>query len=350
MKNLKHLNEEGEQIYSEAQAKELLNVQAWYNKTLQQLNDQLAKKKSDVVIKYMKLAQQQAIQTAAKTAANAQTTTAAKTGPAVGPTVNTAGETVNAQGNKVAQESYSDIMRVKEVINEENYDTRYADSETVQDLKDYMDAENVSYIEDEDETTLDFDKNELDPEWQGELDDLGLEELDKDVETDDILDVTDDEDEEEPEEDGEYDEDEADMQDEIDEKKVFYVKVTDAAGDFTGKIYKLFDEGDWRAKVIDGESKTFEQLNYDPDFDDIDIIAFLRENYDDAELISEDEYNEHIESPDEIKESLLNGRKKEEPEEVEEALDGNGNALTIQDKVRESHTIPTFNDYLNETR
>ena len=49
-------------------------------------------------------------------------------------------------------------------------------------------------------------------------------------------------------------------------------------------------------------------MNYDPDFDQYDIIAFLRENYDDANIIDKDEFNEHVESPE------------EEPEELEESL------------------------------
>ena len=63
---------------------------------------------------------------------------------------------------------------------------------------------------------------------------------------------------------------------EIDEDKVFYVKVNEDGQEFVGKIYKLFDDGDWRAKIVDGNSDTFEQLNYDPNFDDSDILAFLR--------------------------------------------------------------------------
>lgn len=326
---MKTINEQdvgavGDDIY----AKELLNVQTWYNNELKRLNDSLAKKRNDAFVRYQKRAATQAAlaatqKQAAKVAGTQQPATPVKTTG----TVDSAGKPVNADGSPVTSESLN-ILKVKE-INEETFDTRYADSENVQDLKNYMDAEDIPYIEDEDETTIDFDKNELDPEWLDQLEEIGLEETDDDVETDDILDIQDEEDtlEEKPE-----GEDITDTHEEIDEEKVFYVKITDADGDFTGKLYKLFDEGDWRAKVVEGTSKTFEKLNYDPFFDEFDIIAFLRENYDDAELITKEQFNK--ESND------------EKSKDIEEALDGNGNMLTIQ----ESHKIQTFEEYLNETR
>lgn len=314
----KYLNEE-EMIGDDVYAKELLNIQTWYNQEDQKLKNILAKKRMSALQNYQKRAQQQAVlkatQSAAKTTANAATTTK----PALTGTgnVDSTGARVNAQGNKVTQESYSNILRIKE-LNEETFDTHDADSETIQDLKDYMDAENISYIEDEDQTTLDFDKEELDLEWIDELPNMGLEEIGDDVETDDILDYTDDEDE--TIEDDEYsdEEDLVDTHEEIDEKKVFYVKVTDADGDFTGKVYKLFDDGDWRARVTEGNSETFEKLNYDPMWDEHDILAFLHENYDDAELISEEEFNDEVE--------------------------------TTEPEIEESHKIQTYEQFLNEAR
>jgi len=200
-----------------------------------------------------------------------------------------------------------------ESMNESTFTTTNADPYEIQDLKDYLDAENISYFEEEGGGVIDFDETELDKEWQDRISDMGLEE---DVPTDDILTVDDDNDEESDEED-------IIVQDEkIDEDKVFYVKITDADGDFTGKIYKLFDEGDWRAKIVDGESDTFEKLNYDPSWDEFDIIAFLRENYDDAELVSEDEFNDTVEETD----------------------------VTPKEDVEESanHKIPTLDQFINE--
>jgi len=318
MKKFKNINEQemmGDDI--EIYADELLSIQTWYNQEDQRLKNMLAKKRNDALIKYQQRAKIQATQ---KTTPTPSTNTiAAAQQPKTG-TVTTAGQPVNAQGNPPTPtvESYSDILKIKELINEESFDTRYADSDDVQNLKDYMDAENISYIEDEDGTNIDFDKNELDPEWKDNLEQIGLEEIDDDVKTDDILDYTEDEETEEEKEIEDEEEDLADIHDKIDEEKVFYVKVTDADGDFTGKIYKLFDDGEWRAKIVDGNSGTFEKLNYEPSWDEHDIIAFLHENYDDAELISKDEFNDHIEEPE---------------KELE---------------VHESHKIQTYEEFLNE--
>lgn len=309
MENKNHLNEE-DLVYSEAHAKELLNIQANYNKALQELNNKLAKQKSDLAVKYLKISQAQQQQAQLK-AVNTQT--AQKQEPKTG-TVDTSGRPVNADGSPVTKESYSNILRLKPLLKEESFDTRYADEEDVEDLKKYMDAENIPYVEDEDETELDFDEEELDPEWQDELEQMGLEQMgeDDDVRTDDILDYTDDEEKGEDDQEETVDSDEPaededlyDEHEDVDEKKVFYVKISDDEGNFIGKVYKLFNDGDWRAKVVKGDSKTFEKLNYDPDYDEYDIIAFLRENYDDADLISKEEFNGEIENESsEIKESL----------------------------------------------
>lgn len=311
-------------IYNDAHAKELLQLRVNYNKELQRLNDRFAKLEMDLASKYMRLSQQQqTISTAQQKETTQQPQQQKMTG-----TVTTSGQPVNADGSPVTKESYEDILKVKEKLNETEYDTEDVDAESLQDLKDYMDAENISYIEDEDDTTLDFDEDELDDEWFDELDDLGFKKEDEDVETDDILDVEDEEDKENTDK----------ISKDIDEKKVFYVKIKDEGKEFTGKLYKLFDGGDWRAKLVDGESDTFEKMNYDPDFDQYDIIAFLRENYDDADLISEDEFNDHVEHP------------VEEPEEVEEALGGNGNVLTAQDAKLREHRIETYEEFLNESK
>lgn len=188
---------------------------------------------------------------------------------------------------------------VYEGLNETKFNTENVASKEYEDLKDYMDAENISYTEDEDKTSLTFDEDKLDPEWKEQLDDIGLEKED----TKDILTIEDDDDENiESDE-----EDISDVDEKIDEDKVFYVKIEDEGDAFVGKIYKLFDEGDWRSKIVDGTSETFEKINFDPAYDEFDIISFLRENYADAELLSEDEYNKYVEnSSKEIKESLHN--------------------------------------------
>jgi len=500
---MNRLYEEGDVVYSEAHAKELLGIQANYNKMLQELNNKLAKQKSDCNVKFMKIAQQQtaAQKAAEKAKVTPQTTT--NTTKQTG-TVDTAGNTTNVKGNPAAPTVESiDILRVKELneegermtgkmdwgehhdmsnwyekakltpktedkkesrkrvkhmtwevrqklidikreiqdlksdlsyytekfyspelmggeteeffaqlgpeaseilnsgvyeteeeklralqqagvpyakgvlrdyyhyypefnpaldadrkkgekeipkietqiqklqdkydkmesmyesVNESTFLIKNVDPYELQDLKDYLDAENISYAEDEDGETIDFDKTELDQEWQDKMDEMGFE--DNDSETNDILTIADDGEES-------TEDDFAETDEKINEEKVFYVKVDDEGEEFVGKIYKLFDEGDWRAKVISGNSDTFEQLNYDPDFDEVDIIAFLRENYADAEILSEDEFNSHVEDSE-----------AEPEEEVEEGLIGNGNMTTNKSRIRE-HEIPTFDQYLNEIK
>lgn len=355
---------EQEQIYSEQHAKELLAIQANYNKKLKQLNTELAKQKSDLMIKHMKIAQQQAAaaQLKQKTKIEPQQQVVAKTG-----TVDTAGNPVTSKGgtptvesieilrmgnkNKSLNEGMVTVIKnklrklkdlgqnlidrrmkkeltpeqyqyyidnkkeflemtvrkykkqLKKQVNEATFSTQGVNDDDYFRLKDYLDAEDISYSEDEDGTEITFDETELDKEWQDQLDIMGLKSFDddyfdEDPNTDDILSF---EDENE------------------DDDKVFYVKVEDEGEAFIGKIYKLFDEGDWRSKIIDGKSDTFEKINFDPDYDEYDIIAFLRDNYADAEVISKNEFNDHVENPElepEIKEGI--------------------------------HRIPTLNQFLNE--
>ena len=504
---MKHLYEQGTQpgdaVYSEAHAKELLNVQANYNKMLQELNNRLAKQKSDLAVKYMKLAQTQAAQKAAATTAKTTTAPTTQQAAATG-TVTTAGQPVNAQGNPGTPkvESYPDILRIKELnevedkyahiphnmrnwyqkpeaqegyeepekiktprrkkitskvqnqmldiegeiddlkseikwtkekfesptyegiegeieqffaeigsaaseilnsgahkddeekayalrevgvenpeeiiqnyyyyypefnpeldkerekaeekikklkdeveqletklskleemyesVNEGTFNTEKVDPYELQDLKDYLDAENISYSEDEDTGSLDFDETELDKEWKDKMDSMGMEE-NVPEETDDILSMEDDDGDIDGWKDSEGEwhygnEEDIDItakDEKIDEEKVFYVKVDDEAEQFIGKIYKLFDEGDWRSKIVDGESETFEKLNYDPDWDEVDIIAFLRENYADAELVSEDEFNDHVEEPEaepETEENTEVEENKNEPNDMKKLV------------------------------
>lgn len=204
------------------------------------------------------------------------------------------------------KKEYNRLDSIYESINESTYSLINADTGEIQSLKDYMDQENISYSEDEDGTTITFDEDELDDEWRDQLPEIGLE-----VETDDILSMEDDE--------FDDDSDIISKDKQIDAEKVFYVKIDDEGEAFIGKIYKLFDDGDWRSKIVDGQSETFEKLNYDPEWDEFDIIAFLRENYADAELVDEEEFNDHVEDPE------------LEPE--------------ITEKL---HIIPTLDEFLNE--
>jgi hypothetical protein len=317
--DMKKLNEE-EQIYSEAHAKELLQLQVLYNKALQDLNNKLAKQKSDLAVKHMKLAQQTVTQE--KTAQKTQVRPLQQqkqTG-----TVDTTGKPVDAQGNLV-QDSYPDILKVKNILSESisTYDTENADETELQSLKDYMDAESIEYKDDE--NSIEFDDEQLDKEWQEMILDMGLEQTEvsadvKELESEYPEDNDDNTDSngwkdsdgewhygnEEPENLGVEDDniDLVDVEDQIEENEVFYVKVNDDGKEFVGKIYKLFDEGDFRSKIILGNSETFEKFNYDPDYKESDIMTFLKENYDDVELLSENEFDEILKLSEKNNENL----------------------------------------------
>jgi len=283
-------------------AQDLLNIQSWYNGELKNLNDKLAQKKSEALLKYQERVRT-TIQKQQATNKPEQTTQQKPTQTFTQKT----GET----GEKTT-ESYHDILKIKSInkLDEATYKTDNVDVYELKQLKDYLDAENIPYEEDEEEGNIDFDKSELDKEWKDRIENIGLEEISDDEDISDIVTIE--------------DEDEDDIYDihkEIEKKKVFYVKVKDDKNTFIGKIYKLYDDDSWRVKVVEGESETFEKLNYDPDYDEIDIIAFLRKIYDDVELLSEDEYRDYM--------------KNKEKENIKEYT------------TESLHKIPTFNDFLS---
>lgn len=266
-------------------------------------------------------------------------------------------EDLNNQIAKI-EDQIQKISSMYESLNEASYNIEDVDSEELQNLKDYLDAENISYLEDEDQTEIDFDESEIDDEWKEQLDDLGFDEKEFENEipdTDDILSIEDEDEAESEEVEGE--ENITDIDDKINEDKVFYVRITDDNETFVGKIYKLFDEGDWRAKIIEGSSETFEKLNYEPDFDEFDIIAFLRENYDDAELISEDEFNDHVEeSVAAVASPLLRaaagaaavkfGENMADKATEQITEDGEDSKESKETNESVKHRIPTLDDYL----
>jgi len=260
-------NSMGDQAFAE----ELLQIQVWYNQEKKRLDDTLAKKRSDAAIKF----QQRAL---TKTA-TPKTQGAKPTG-----TVDTAGNPVTPQGTPVTPTVESLLSVKPRFLKESIYNLKNVEPNDLDDLKDYMDAENISYIEDEDGSTIDFDETELDKEWNDQLPKMGLGYVANFDDGDEILSIKD-----------EDEDDIVDIDKNIDSKKVFYVKIDDEGAAFIGKIYKLEDNGEWESKLIKGESETFEKLNYDSEWDEFDIIAFLRENYADAQLIDEDEFNDHVE-------------------------------------------------------
>lgn len=176
-------------------------------------------------------------------------------------------------------------------LNEEVFDTSEADARELLNLKNYMDAENISYLEGE--NTIEFDEDVISPEWRDLLTDVGIKKLEEFTEKsvseeDEIEEIID---EDEVDEETELTPEEHEK---IDEEKVFYVKIEDEGEAFIGKIYKNKDDEEWLSKIVVGESETFDKLYYEPEWDEVDIIAFLRENYADATLIPQEEYNEKV--------------------------------------------------------
>jgi len=93
-----------------------------------------------------------------------------------------------------------------------------------------------------------------------------------------------------------------------DDDYVFYIRINEKGNEFIGKIYKLSPDGDWYGVVKEGQSKTFKKISYPPEYDEMDIIEFLGENYDKVEIIGSDEFNEYIEDEeDEIDEDIIGG-------------------------------------------
>ena len=193
------------------------------------------------------------------------------------------------QPTMMAQESYNGILKIKKKVNETVFDISDADLEELEEVKNFMASESIPY-EEPTEDTIEFDETKLDPEWRHMLTDIGIKKLDdfqQEISDEPEIELT-------PEE-----------HENIDEEKVFYVQVENEGDAFIGKIYKLNDSEEWMAKVTVGESDTFDKLYYDDEWDEVDIIAFLRENYADAILISEDEFNAQVlDKTDEIQEAV----------------------------------------------
>lgn len=229
--------------------------------------------------------------------AQAATNTTATTQPTT--------NTTNTAGTPTRESFSSDILRVKKKVNESTFDISSAEPEELEEIKNFMDSESIEYKEEGD--TLEFDEDRLDPEWRSMLTDVGIKKLD-DFATESKLVLTVPA-QEEPEEINDIEMEEPKLtpeeHEEINEEKVFYVQVEDEGDAFVGKIYKLKDNDEWLAKIVVGESETFDKLFYEPSFDEIDIIAFLRDNYADATIISKDEFNQDVlDNETEIQEAL----------------------------------------------
>lgn len=80
------------------------------------------------------------------------------------------------------------------------------------------------------------------------------------------------------------------------EKYLFYVKITDGHEEFIAKIFKMSPDGYWFGIIKDGgDSKSFENISYDPSYDEEQIVEYLRETYDEVEIIDMNEFNNYLE-------------------------------------------------------
>jgi len=89
-------------------------------------------------------------------------------------------------------------------------------------------------------------------------------------------------------------------EDYLDKNYVFYVKIIEDEKTFIGKIFKISPDGDWYGVVKFGESPTFEKMNYEPTYNEVDIIEFLGNNYESIEVIDTQEFNEYVEDNENI--------------------------------------------------
>jgi cell division septum initiation protein DivIVA len=175
------------------------------------------------------------------------------------------------------------------------WDKRDVSNKDLEQLIKYMAAENIEY--DLEEDTIEFDIDDLDSEWSDRLEDMGFKESWKEADElyldDENIGDSDLEyiDLEEPELD---DKKFTDINGDIEEAGVFYVKIKNKGETLIGKIFKLDDESDWSSKIVVGELSSFDKFEFDKDWDEIDIIAFLRDNYDSAEVITKQKYEEYL--------------------------------------------------------
>jgi len=84
-------------------------------------------------------------------------------------------------------------------------------------------------------------------------------------------------------------------EDYIDDDYLFYIKAFEGDDWFIGKIFKVSPDGDWYGIVKAGENDTFEKISYEPEQTEMDIVEFLRDNYDSIEIIDRHEYNDYVE-------------------------------------------------------
>jgi len=98
-------------------------------------------------------------------------------------------------------------------------------------------------------------------------------------------------------------------EDYLDDSFLFYARIIENDKPFVGKIFKISPDSDWTGVVKVGESPTFEKITYEPEYDELDIIEFLKDNYEDVEILDRHEYNEYFLNTehDEVIENMVEG-------------------------------------------
>ena len=81
-----------------------------------------------------------------------------------------------------------------------------------------------------------------------------------------------------------------------DQKYLMYVEIEDRDNKFMTKIFKRSPESKWFGRIIFGTSRTFENITYEADYEEDDILNFLSNTYDKVRLLSEDEFNNYTEA------------------------------------------------------
>jgi len=80
-----------------------------------------------------------------------------------------------------------------------------------------------------------------------------------------------------------------------DREYLLYVEVVDRDNKFMAKIFKRSPESKWFGKIIFGTSRTFENLTYEEDYEEDDILNFLIDTYSSVRLLSKEEFNNYKE-------------------------------------------------------
>jgi len=78
-------------------------------------------------------------------------------------------------------------------------------------------------------------------------------------------------------------------------KFLIYVEIEDRDNKFLAKIFKRSADSKWFGKIIYGDSRTFENITYEEDYEEDDILNFLINTYDKVRLLSESEFNNYKE-------------------------------------------------------